>query len=316
MKKVLCYVMFATMLCSCGGCGSRADVEPGGGSIYHWKTVFAPNKAELDFMKRHDIGRLYIKMFDVVVEQNYVSGCTEVVPVATTRFQGTVPKGVEVVPVAYITLEALRAMQGKEVEFAELIAERMLAMCSYNECGEIYEIQLDCDWTASTRTTYDILCQAVKDVLFERGIDLSITVRLHQLTETPPAADRGVLMLYNTGRLKSIDTKNSILDIKDAKPYIKSVDYPIPLDYAYPTFGWGVRFVDGEFVSIVSEDEKASEEGEHIRYERPTSEDILAVKALVEEHLGKPSMGNILYHLDMDQLKHYTHGEVDKILAR
>ena len=88
--------MFATMLCSCGGCGSRADVELGGGSIYHWKTVFAPNKAELDFMKRHDIGRLYIKMFDVVVEQNYVSGCTEVVPVATTRFQGTVPKGVEV----------------------------------------------------------------------------------------------------------------------------------------------------------------------------------------------------------------------------
>ena len=90
----------------------------------------------------------------------------------------------------------------------------------------------------------------------------------------------------------------------------------MPLDYAYPTFGWGVKFVDGEFVSIVSEDEKASEEDEYIRYERPTSEDILAVKALVEEHLGKPSMGNILYHLDMDQLKHYTHGEVDKILAR
>ena len=39
-------------------------------------------------------------------------------------------------------------------------------------------------------------------------------------------------------------------------------------------------------------------------------------RTLVEEHLGKPSIGNILYHLDMEQLRHYTHGEVDKILAR
>lgn len=314
MKKVLCYVMFATMLCSCGGCGSRADVEPGGGSIYHWKTVFAPNKAELDFMKRHDIGRLYIKMFDVVVENNHVMATTEIVPVATTKFQDPIPKDVEVVPVTYVTLNALRAMQGREREFAALIVERMLAMCSYNDCGEIYEIQLDCDWTASTRTTYDILCQAVKDVLFERGIDLSITVRLHQLTETPPAADRGVLMLYNTGRLKSIDTKNSILDIKDAQPYIKEGKYPIPLDYAYPAFGWGIKFADQEFVSIVSEHDQPAA-GEHIRVERPTAAEVMAVKQLVEEKLGKSSRGNILYHLDESQLKHYTHDQISSILA-
>ena len=312
--KIGTLAVLILLVVSCGRRAHNAYESSAGNSIYHWKTTFAPSSEEVDFLKKHNIKRIYLKMFDVAVEQNYVNGTLDIVPIATTKIEEEIPKGIEVVPVTYITLEALRAMRGKENEYAQLIVERMLAMCSYNNCGEIREMQFDCDWTASSKESYVLLCQAAKELLAKNGTQMSITIRLHQLSETPPPADRGVLMLYNTGILKNFNTKNSILDIEDAQPYIKAKRYPIPVDYAYPTFGWGIKFANQEFVSIVSECEKPSE-GEHIRIERPTATEILAVKHLVEENLGKASRGNILYHLDESQLKHYTHDEISTILA-
>lgn len=320
MKKTLFRVkavalLFVVVLFVAGCANKNQPAENGMPSIYHWRTVFAPSKTELNFLKQHNIKRLYIKMFDVVAEHNHTNGSIEVVPIATTKFAAEMPNGVEVVPVAYITIDALRAIQGKESEYASLIAERMLAMCSYNNCGAISEMQIDCDWTATTRTSYAMLCQAVKDILEKEGMALSITVRLHQLSETPPLADTGVLMLYNTGVLKDYDTKNSILDINDVRPYIKKGTYPMPLSYAYPAFGWGIKFENQEFVSIVSEKDRPTGEAEYIRKERPMADEILVVKQLVEENLGKPSLGNIIYHLDESQLENYTNDEIDAILA-
>ena len=83
--------------------------------------------------------------FDVATEQDFLNGTTEIVPIATTKFVSEMPAGVDIVPVTYITIEALRAMNGKEDEFAPLIVERLLATASYNYCGDIREIQLDCD---------------------------------------------------------------------------------------------------------------------------------------------------------------------------
>ena len=87
----------------------------------------------------------------------------------------------------------------------------------------------------------------------------------------------------------------------------------MPLGYAFPVFGWGVKFENNKFVSIVSYDCKEISDNEYIRYERPSSGDILEVKALVEENLGKPATGNILYHLDYSQFKNYTDNEISRI---
>ena len=127
-----------------------------------------------------------------------------------------------------------------------------------------------------------------------------------QLQEEPPPANRAVLMLYNTGALKEFETHNSILDINDVKPYIKPMMYPIPLSYAYPFFGWGVKFKYEEFVAIVSAQDSVHSPAEHIRIERATYSEIAAVKEFVEGNLGKPQGGNILYHLDNTQLKNYS----------
>lgn len=284
-------------------------------SIYHWKTVFDLDSLERLFLRKHRIERIYLRMFDIGIDDNCVYEEWRIAPIATTEFNTVIPQGVEIVPVVYITIDALREMVGREQEYAPLIVERMLAMCSYNVCGPIRELQLDCDWTSSTKKSYDMLCQLVRDYVHKKGIALSVTIRLHQLRELPPPVDRGVLMLYNTGNLRSPETKNSILDINDVKPYLQTMKYPLPLSYAYPTYGWGVKFDKGKFVSIVSVDTLASSADEHIRMERPAVEEVLAVKELVGQKLGQPEGGNILYHLDHSQLKNYADDEIDEMLA-
>lgn len=314
LKFLFIFIAGGGVIWSCTGTTEKMSAHQS--SIYHWKTLFSPDSAEMAFIEKHSIGRIYLRMFDVALETNQWTRKQEIVPIATTRFESSIPKGVEIVPVTYITLEALRAMSGQEREYAELITDRLLAMCSHNECGNIREVQFDCDWTATTKGIYSSLCQHTKNLLSDKGIDLSITVRLHQLGENPPPADKGVLMLYNTGALKEFRTKNSILDLNDVKPYLmKKATYPIPLDYSYPIFGWGVKFHGENFISIVSERDSVKSEKEVIRYERPSYPQIESVKRLVEKNLGKPAHGNILYHLESEHIKHYSDEEIAQILA-
>lgn len=287
-------------------------------AIYHWKTVFNPNAEELAFLKDHNIGRLYIRMFDIGCAHDNTYNKVMPAPIATTRFDAPIPEGIEVVPVTYITLDALRLMEGKECDYAHTIVDRIVAMMSYNECGEISEVQFDCDWTATTESIYFALCHHANAYLDEMGVDLSITVRLHQLNNCDvPEADRGVLMLYNTGAIKNPDTRNSILDVADVKPYLRGTTYALPLDYAYPTFGWGVKFRDGIFHSLVSDPATATlAEGETMRVERASVDEILTVKRWVEESQGAPHQCNIVYHLDSEELKNYTYDEISKIFSR
>lgn len=283
-------------------------------AIYHWKTTFNPDSFDLYFLKEYRIGVVYMRMFDIVTETDPLSGSTQVVPIATTCFLKPVPDNMNIIPTTYITTNALREMQGKEEEYARLIVERLVAMHAYNNCGLLEEIQFDCDWTSTTRASYARLCQHARELLDEKEMRLSITLRLHQLDEEAPPADYAVLMLYNTGNLKEKDTRNSILDVNDVKPYLKQCGkYPLPLSYAYPMFGWGVMFRNGKFVSIVAEDSVSTSSDVYIRRERPSVSEILEVKKLVEESLGKSETGNILYHIDQSQLKNYSDEEIRSI---
>lgn len=296
-------------------------------SVYHWKTVFDLTEEECNFLHTHNVARIYLRMFDIEAEQNLVSGELDVNPIATKKFISEIPKDVEIVPVTYITLDALKAMRGSERKYASMIVKRLMAISSYNNCGKIKEIQLDCDWTKLTEKSYFTLCNCVKELLHKDSIALSTTIRLHQIkaNSAVPPVDRGVLMLYNTGNIKSIETKNSILDIDNVKPYLNNKNYGLPLSYAYPAFGWGVMFKGEKFVSIVSDPSKSADmatsvakavtDSTSVREERASVQEILAVKKLVESILGKPEGGNIIYHLDYEQLKNYSNNEISEIYS-
>lgn len=158
----------AIIICSCSENKKQSndDVEKKRmNSVYYWRTVFSLDTEEEAFLERHKIDRIYLKMFDVAIEYNHAMGKPEVVPIATMQFKSAIPNDIEIVPVAYITLDALRAMSGRESEFASLLVERLKAMMSYNKCGQMQEMQLDCDWTKSTKKIYSALCSSVKEIL-------------------------------------------------------------------------------------------------------------------------------------------------------
>lgn len=325
-------------------------------SVYYWKTIFSISPEDSLFLSKHDIDRIYLRMFDVDVDVDYNPSIDTlgVVPIATASFSSAKPEGIEIVPTVFITQEALWMHEESEDKLAALIVKRVLNMCSYNDLGPIREIQFDCDWTLTSESMYYDLCDSAKKILHEKGIALSGTIRLHQVERAEYPFDRGVLMLYNTGAIKDPDTSNSIISYEDVRKYLgvksrvekfrkaRKGNCPI-IDFAYPTFCWGVAFhSNGDFDGIIPtmdfesipQLQKVKEdtyrvteyvdlskgwnyfylfEDETVRAEYSDFEEIMKVKDLVGSTLGKTG-SNIIYHLDSRNLSRYDSNEIEKIL--
>ena len=236
-------------------------------AVYYWKTVFSLSSGEQEFIRENHIKRIYVRFFDVIVEDTDLNGEEEIVPNATVKFQTNQIPVKEIIPTVYITLDALKAMKGKESHWAMTIARRIANMCSYNEIRQVGEVQLDCDWTKSTQDSYFVLCtqlaNAFNDIIteddswkdvFTASPKISTTIRLHQLAMPAPPVDCGVLMVYNTGSFKNPSAENSIISYDEVKPYLKKRNvYPLPLDVAYPTYSWGLLYRKGKFSGILRE---------------------------------------------------------------
>ena len=350
MKKyflIICLLISITLISCINSRLCKSDEE---NSIYYWRTTFSLSDKEKEFLKEHNVKTIYMRFFDVDWAYPAKNG-EDVTPEATIRFNDTVPDGIDVVPTVYITTSAMEKMQTKEPEYAEKIYKRVSAICKKNNII-LKEIQLDCDWTKGTRQPFFRLCEAMKEYMDPTQI-LSSTIRLHQLTQTPPPVDKGVLMVYNTGNLMEMTSDNSIFSQKDIEPYLRDnrlADYPLALDVAYPTYGWSVVFHPGEeryyFYKIMrrtdfsdypnlnkiasnlyeatsdinfSEDETGSDKiykNYRIRVERPSSNEIFEIKKLIDGQLKGKQHNNILYHLDESQLSHYSDNEISKIYSR
>lgn len=319
-------LFFALLLLLGGGCSPTRQAkhqrnETGFNGIYYWKTTFALNEAEETFLKEHQVNRLYLRLFDVVDsnESFQVDGFVyDVIPNATIIFKQEIPEGLEIAPVVYITIDALRKMAGREEEFAKLITERVMHIADFNDLGAIHEVQLDCDWTQRTQESYFLLCKETSELLLELDIQLSCTIRLWQLGLSAPPVDRGVLMLYNTGSIVRPETSNSILDINDVKPYLKSNTYPLHLDYALPTYDWYVWFCNGQYQGLLHQinDSIELQPTDTLRHEQVTFDQIMEVKLVVMDQLQEQNANIILYHLDSANLSNYSSHEIDQIFNR
>lgn len=344
INKLGIIILCLVSLISCRNSSFSGDNV--GNGIYYWRTSFVLNDAERDFLKEHDVDKIYVKFFDVEKDWEVSKG-DPVIPIATIQFKDTIPSDIDVVPTIYITTQAMEAMQLKEGEYAEKILKRVNAICRRNSIN-YNEIQLDCDWTKSTRKYFFRLCEEIKQRLDSTKI-LSSTIRLHQLIQIPPPVDKGVLMVYNTGNLMGMTTDNSIFSRKDIEPYLKDdrlAKYDLPLDIAYPTYGWslifshdrdnkyhfykisrqtdlsknpGLKKIDKNIYEVTQTIHLDSQtcvfEGYLIRVEQPSTHEILEIKNMIDRQLkGKPH-SIILYHLDETQLSRYSDNEINKIYS-
>lgn len=354
MPRIAFLLSFILLLsgASCSDISVGRPVHEEVNGVYYWKTNFTLDDENLSQLRDHDIGRIYLRMFDVV-ENEEARGINHIhksIPNASVTFGWSGHRwldsivGTEFVPVVYITLEALRAEQGKEGALAEKILTRVRNMCSYNRLHSVRELQLDCDWTATTETSFFALCDSVRSLMarMEQPWRLSSTIRLHQLARQAPPVDCGVLMVYNTGNFNDPDEANSIISEANVAPYLRNLrDYPLHLDVAYPTYSWQLLFRHRQFMGLMNYGElddttrfenlgggrfkahravpykdKVILPGDIIRRETSAYAEIMRVKTLIERELDGRPHSNILYHLDSANLSEYTSDELDNIFAQ
>lgn len=313
-------------------------------AIYHWKTTFDPTQEEWDFIKNNDIKRMYVRFFDVDDDPK---------PIATTIFKQNLPQDIEIIPTTFITVSACYCnswdSEGMEIdgcrELADKIVGRLLKM-SQAQNVTVKEVQFDCDWTSYTEDKFFQLCAYARDTLHKLGIDLSVTIRLHQLgvLKNVPA-DRGVLMLYNTSNLKNYYEKNSILTHDAVNQYLARVPqtHTLDLDFAYPIYSWGIWFdedqyfkgilrkvdvsnkklykpIGDNFYEVLQDHQIDSRKvltGHFIRWENSEYNEVMKVKKEIEAYpaLKGDRYSVILYHLDINNISKFSQNEIENIYS-
>ncbi|MCW5804670.1 MAG: hypothetical protein KIT31_20025 [Deltaproteobacteria bacterium] len=250
MIRVLLAVLVLLAACARTSDGEEEhrDGPPAQRAFYYWRTTLRLSDAERRAVTELGVARIYLRMFDVVWQDGAAA------QVGVVAVEDRLPTGVEVVPVVFVRDEVLRRLPRKQLpELAQrtwdTVAERMKLLG-----GAPRELQLDCDWTDSTRDAYFDLVRRVRELA--RGVALSATIRLHQIkyrerTGVPPV-DRGMLMFYNMGKLVADREARAIFDAGTAEKYLARIaDYPLPLDAALPIWAWALHVRDDRVVDLL-----------------------------------------------------------------
>lgn len=248
MKK---FAALALLLLTTACVKPRKTVIP---AFYHWKSYISWHSDGQDGMAAEiGIQRLYVKWMDI--DWTTLQGA---VPIQVTNgyLSDTVR---DIVPVVYITNSVFKNCTQEELQ---ILADRIIQKLSqptqkfrlfYRQ--EIRELQVDVDWTATTRDAYFYFLEYLKKQM--GNIRLSVTIRLYQYKYRKesgvPPADRGMVMLYNMSNPREFSEVNSIMDIETAKKYLIRKKYPLPVDLALPFFQWGIAYRDDKFLVLIND---------------------------------------------------------------
>ncbi len=206
-------------------------------NFYYWKSNISLGDTEKDYFKKLESKKLYIRFFDVDIED------AQILPKAKIQPFNAQELAAEYIPVVFITN---RTFENQSQEELKRLTEKFLQLITEikekNQIPESNEIQLDCDWTEKTRANYFFFISELKKITKK---DISCTVRLHQIkykskTGIPPVF-KAYLMCYATSNPTESTVSNSILDIPLLKDYTQNInDYPLQFDIALPLYSWAV----------------------------------------------------------------------------
>ncbi len=316
-------------------------------AFYAWKTTFDPSEPEQQILQQWHTSRMYIKYADI----DWREGKGAVPVSATDLHWDHLPDTIAVVPVFFIVNQVFAKCPDAETD---ALARRILQYIqNQTPAGrDIPEIQIDCDWTATTRAAYFHFLRQINleitRIYGNRTVDLSATIRLHQVkyrtkTGVPPV-DRGLLMLYNFDNPAKATVKNSIIDVKTARDYLGNVQapYPLPLDAALPLFHWGLHFRGRDFqgflhdmdigtaressfltraeknVFTVNTDTSCLDtyfrRGDWIRLEDAPSDVLASVWDMAKPLLSNDTCHLVFFDLNLQNLQHYKHENLVKLL--
>jgi len=205
--------------------------------FYYWRSKLRLTENEKQTLKKSKVPNLYTRFFDVVKQND------QFLEVGVISIEKDLSINKKIVPVIFITNETWFNIKPNEIEFlAHQINDHINKIKSNHKLNLENEIQIDSDWTTSTKTDYFKFLQTLKKISKK---NVTCTLRLHQVkdkTQTGiPPVEKMYLMCYATSSPLKNQQQNSILDVKTLKSYLKHIDdYPVKLDVALPIYSWGI----------------------------------------------------------------------------
>jgi hypothetical protein len=311
-------------------------------SFYYWKTVYTNDVAETQYLKVLKSNKLYVRIMDVG------QGDNGPVPVSPITFKAALPDSIDLIPVVFIVNDILKNQSSKQLdELAGKIVYYVNGRIKPSGKTTYKELQIDCDWTRSTRENYFYLLRRIRANVKLKAKTLSSTLRLHQLKNQGssgiPPVNRVMLMCYNMGNLRKYGSQNSILEQKELEKYAgKNLGlYPMPIDIGLPVFSWAVVFRKKQYAGIAKRlhrDDFTNNQifrsdgnnlytllkdlpeygllrGDELRSETLSASQLQAAASYIQKYLSSDSVNIIYFHLDNSTLKHYTYEDLQKTTA-
>ncbi|MCG9791056.1 hypothetical protein [Flavobacterium algicola] len=254
MKKVFLIGFVLSLILSCKEKSQPVKVSP---AFYFWKSNSGLGETESKHLKDLNVHKLYVKLFEV--DYNDVQGNFPYEKNKLSSYELRDLDSVKIIPTIFIRNGIFQYNDEKKLD--KLADDIVFLIDKYHKDDygdkevlfEYDEIQIDCDWTKTTKDKYFYLLKKIKSL---SGKKLSCTLRLYpykypDIMGVPPV-DRAMLMCYNLIKPLSEKGKNSILDIEELKKYLNhKTEYQLPLDVALPVFYWSQLYQNNQFVSLL-----------------------------------------------------------------
>ncbi|RZM28786.1 MAG: hypothetical protein EOO88_07550 [Pedobacter sp.] len=272
---------------------------------------------------------------------------TTPVPVSPVIFQDSLSKR-DLIPVVFIVNNVLKDKSQTQLDdLAAKLLSFVKGKVSQAGKARFSELQIDCDWTKTTRDNYFYLLKQIRSKIGGDKIVLSATLRLHQLKNLVsngiPPVDRVMLMCYNMGNLRKYGDQNSILEEAELRKYVGKnlTAYPMPVDVGLPLFSWAVAFRGSGYIGIpkkiteeilrndtlftltgqhrfVAKNDLAAfglKKGDEIRWESVSVAQLQSAATYIANYLKTDTTRVIYFHLDETLLKKYTYENLEKTTA-
>jgi hypothetical protein len=339
MKKIVLAVFISCLFSSCSK--KENKVENVERAFYYWKSNTSFGDESVVKINRLKVKKIYIKLFEV--DYNETMGNFPYEKNKPEEYELRKLDSVTIVPTIFIKNEIFQYNNEKSLD--RLADNVVFLIDKYHRdySGKIIfdysEIQIDCDWTKSTKDKYFYLLKKIKTL---SNKEISCTLRLYpykypDIMGVPPV-DKAMLMCYNLIKPLSKKDKNSILDITELKSYLNEKrSYPVHLDVALPVFYWTQWFQNNRFsglLNINSSDisgftnavkpmwyavtkdttylyDTFFKKGDEIKSEEVSTETISEAISIIKKNVELDKTTTIsLFYLDVSTFKKYNNEEI------
>jgi hypothetical protein len=336
VKKLLLFLSLPFLFLSC-----ENKVEKVDNAFYYWKTEgYSISNKEHQIIKDQNVKKLYIKFFEVDYTEamgNFPISKTEM---RVSSYDENSMINCEIIPTIYIKNIVFKKSSEKDLD--KLADNVNFLINKYSkekfDSATVSEIQIDCDWTASTKDKYFYFLKKLKPVAQK---EISCTLRLYPYKYPDkmgvPPVDKVTLMCYNLINPLEDDSKNSILDLNELKSYLNTdKKYPLHMDVALPLYSWMQVYQNNQFTGVLYNGGELKKSlkpikplwfevtkdtvidyknylrvGDKIKYEEITASQVDQAIAIIKKNVKLDKEITVtLFHLDENQLKNYTDAEI------